>query len=150
MLEIERKFLVHSDKWDELQKNEPLTISQGYISDQISGTVRVRIKNDRAYLTLKGKNSGITRNEFEYEIPYEDGEAIMEQMCSKVLKKKRYEIQIHKHVWEVDVFEGALAPLIVAEIELQSEGEEFHKPEWIAEEVSDDPSYYNSNLIKQL
>lgn len=150
MYEIERKFLVDLHKWEVLEKPTPQVIKQGYISTDVEKTVRVRTKNNLAFLTIKGKTEGISRAEFEYEIPLIDAEILLSDFCSKVLYKNRYEIVHAEKMWEIDVFEGKLAPLVLAEIELNSEDELFELPPWIGEEVSHDVNYYNSNLIKQL
>ena len=148
MQEIERKFLVDTSRWNAVEKPIPFVIRQGYLSSEINATVRVRIKNDRGFLTIKGKTVGISRAEYEYEIPLSDAENLLETMCSKVLSKKRFAIPIGNHTWEVDEFEGKLAPLILAEIELKSEDESFEKPTWATEDVSDQAKYYNSNLVE--
>lgn len=150
MQEIERKYLVNESLWNQLVKPQPKKIVQGYLSNSDSLTTRVRIKNEKGYLTLKGKTVGITRSEFEYEIPLTDAQSLLDTFASKVLEKERYEITVGTHLWEVDVFHGKLAPLILAEIELSDEHETFELPEWVTEEVSHDASYYNVNLIKLL
>ena len=101
-------------------------------------------------LTIKGKTQGISRSEFEYAIPVEEAKEMMSTLTEKTLSKQRYEILVGKHTWEVDVFEGKLSGLIIAEIELSAEDENFEKPDWVVEDVSHDPQYYNSNLIQQL
>jgi adenylate cyclase len=143
--EIERKFLVDTDKLPPLP--QPLIIKQGYIPAQ-GATVRVRISNDRAFLTLKGRARGLTRSEFEYPVPLEDAEAMLEELCVQpYIDKKRYLIEHNGHTWELDIFEGANEGLVVAEIELKSEHEAFPLPEWAGREVSDDPRYRNANLV---
>lgn len=149
-MEIERKFLVKENLWKALVKPEPIRIVQAYLSDDAHCTVRVRIKGEKGFVTIKGKTVGISRSEYEYEIPLADANAMIAEFCQKQLSKERYEIQIGKHTWEVDVFHGKLAPLVVAEIELASEDESFELPDWVGEEVSDDPAYYNSKLIQRL
>jgi adenylate cyclase len=149
-MEIERKFLVNEAIWAQLSKPAPKRIQQAYLSDDSHCTVRVRTKGNKGFLTIKGKSVGISRSEYEYEIPFEEAEKMIAEFCSKVLSKDRYEIQLGKHLWEVDVFHGKLAPLIVAEIELISEDESFELPEWVDREVSDDVEYYNSRLILKL
>lgn len=149
-MEIERKFLVVADLWEQLEKPVPKRIMQGYLSDAENCTVRVRTKGKKGFVTIKGKTVGISRTEYEYEIPLEEANAMIAEFCPKVLSKDRYEIMIGKHTWEVDVFHGKLAPLIIAEIELQSEDEVFELPEWVGKEVSDDVNYYNSRLIQRL
>ena len=145
--EIERKFLVNKKLFK--PESEGQYIAQGYLSSTPERTVRVRIKNNRGYLTVKGKNNGISRSEFEYEIPEDDAKELLELCEPSIIVKRRYIINFKDSIWEVDIFEGDNEGLIVAEIELQSENEEFNKPNWIAEEVSNDPRYYNSQLSKQ-
>lgn len=145
--EIECKFIVLEEKWKEVEKPEPATIVQGFLSKSENLVVRVRLKNDRAYLTLKGKSVGISRSEFEYEIPVSEAEEMLALFTDKVIRKKRYEIPVDGFIWEVDVFEGKLAGLILAEVELESENQIFTKPDWIGQDVSTDPNYYNAVLI---
>ncbi len=149
-MEIERKFLVNESLWAQLSKPTPKRIQQAYLSNDSNCTVRVRTKGTKGFLTIKGKSVGISRSEYEYEIPLEEAEKMIAEFCAKVLSKDRYEIQVGKHVWEVDVFHGKLAPLIVAEIELGSEDEIFDLPDWVGKEVSDDVEYFNSRLILRL
>jgi CYTH domain-containing protein len=149
-MEIERKFLVNESLWAQLNKPTPKRIQQAYLSNDSNCTVRVRTKGTKGFLTIKGKSVGISRSEYEYEIPLEEAEKMIAEFCAKVLSKDRYEIQFGKHVWEVDVFHGKLAPLIVAEIELSSEDEIFDLPDWVGKEVSDDVEYFNSRLILKL
>lgn len=150
-IEIERKFLTQPNiNWGDLA--EGVVYKQGYLStggdDQ--ATVRVRIAGDSAFLTIKGQTQGISRREFEYAIPVEDALVMLDEQCQKpLIEKIRYHIPHGDHVWEVDVFSGDNAGLVVAEIELASESEVFAKPDWLREEVSGDPKYYNSSLIKQ-
>ena len=123
---------------------------QGYIpiAKETRTAVRVRVKGTEAYLTIKGKNTGAVRAEYEYSIPLEDAEEILAKLCQKpFIEKTRYEIQIDAHVWEVDVFFGENEGLIVAEIELGKEDEKFALPDWVLEEVTGDNRYYNSNLV---
>jgi adenylate cyclase len=146
-MEIERKFLVNEELWNRTEKPEPKLIIQAYLHRSSEKTIRVRVKGDRGFLTIKGPTRGISREEFEYEIPLEEATQLIEQFADKVLSKKRYEIPAGEHIWEVDVFLDNLEGLIVAEIELNEEEEMFIKPEWVAEEVSHDPQYQNSRLI---
>ena len=147
MVEIERKFLVISDvfKSDVLRQNH---IAQGYLSSVPERTVRVRIKGEKGYLTIKGKTneSGLSRFEWEKEIPVAEAKELL-QLCEKgVIEKIRYEIQVGRHIFEVDEFYGENKGLIMAEVELQSETETFKKPIWLGEEVTNDNRYYNSYL----
>ena len=144
--EIERKFLVDPLRLPVLET--PYVIKQGYIPTIQKATVRIRISNDKAFLTLKGKATGLTRSEFEYLIPVDDAEKMLQELCaSPLIEKKRYLIPYEGHTWELDIFEGDNAGLIVAEIELNDEDEVFKKPPWATKDVSFDPRYRNSNLI---
>lgn len=144
--EIERKFLVTRDTW---RTGTGKKIRQGYLNNEIDGIVRVRTKGDRAYLTIKGITTGITRLEFEYEIPVEEADQILDELCIKpLIEKIRYEVQVGGFKWEVDEFFGQNSDLIVAEIELENEDQEFTKPDWLGREVSDDFRYHNANLVK--
>lgn len=146
-LEIERKFLVQGDAWKTL--GEPVFFRQGYLSSQKERTVRVRIEGDRAVITIKGKSVGAVRGEWEYPIPVQDAAELLDGLCEQpLIEKYRRKIAVGAHVWEVDEFLGANAGLVVAEIELRAEDEAFDKPEWVADEVTDDARYYNSNLVR--
>ena len=143
--EIERKFLVDTSKLPTLPKGQ--IMKQGYIPTQ-GITVRARISDDQAFLTLKGRATGLSRSEFEYPIPVEDAQQILNELCTHpLIEKTRYLIPYGDHTWELDIFEGDNQGLVVAEIELSSENESFEKPEWITKEVSYDTKYRNSNLI---
>ena len=150
MLEIERKFLVDAKAWEIQPKGIPAIISQSYLLNTIEKTIRLRIKDKDAYITIKGPTKGITREEFEYKIPMADAQIMIDTFNLKVLKKKRFEVTMNKTLWEIDVFEGALSGLILAEVELQSEDETFEKPPWLGQEVSHLAAYYNANLIDRL
>jgi adenylate cyclase len=149
-MEIERKFLVKEQLWEAIEKPSPSRIVQAYIANSAEKTVRVRIKGTKGFLTIKGPTQGISRAEFEYEIPLKDAEELISTFAEKVIEKFRYEISFKNHLWEVDVFTGKLEGLYLAEIELSSEEEHFELPEWVGEEVSTDPNYYNSNLINKV
>ncbi|MCI5851906.1 MAG: CYTH domain-containing protein [Sutterellaceae bacterium] len=145
--EIERKFLVKGDAWRSLAKGKHYR--QGYLNSAKERTVRIRTIDDKAFLTVKGPTVGVTRLEFEYPISFEDCTTMLDQLAEKpIIEKTRYKIPMGTHVWEIDEFFGVNAGLIVAEIELESEDTPFEKPEWIGEEVSGDPRYFNSNLVK--
>lgn len=149
MLEIERKFLVTSDDYKAVALSKKRII-QGYLSSIPERTVRVRIKEDKAYLTIKGSSnaSGMTRFEWEKEIPVDEAQSLL-LLCEKgVIDKTRFEIKIGPHTYEVDEFYGENEGLEMAEIELQSETETFEKPDWLGEEVTADKRYYNSYLSK--
>lgn len=148
-MEIERKFLVDPEKWDDLQKPTPIKIVQAYLHNDPKKTVRVRIKGDKGYLTVKGETFGISRKEYEYEIPIKDAEELIVQFADKIIEKDRFEMQIVDHLWEIDVFHGKLAGLVLAEVELDSENEEYIKPLWVTNEVSSDPNYFNAKLVEK-
>jgi len=144
--EIERKFLIDLDKLGSLENGT--FIKQAYIATADKTAVRLRLKGEAAYLTLKGANKGVSRTEFEYPILPEDAKAIMAELCTgPEIEKTRYLVEHEGHTWEVDVFYGDNDGLVVAEIELSSEDESFVKPDWALEEVSDDPKYYNVSLL---
>jgi adenylate cyclase len=146
-LEIERKFLIDIDKLEKLQNG--YDIKQGYIQTKDETVVRVRVKGNGAFMTIKGGNIGATRLEYEYSIPVEDANEMLEKFCTKpILYKTRYLILHKKHTWEIDVFHKENEGLIVAEVELESEDESIELPEWIVKEVTNDAKYYNSNLLE--
>ena len=145
--EIERKFRVKEEgAWREA---EATRYRQGYLSTVKERTVRVRTINDQAYLTIKGITVGASRAEFEYEIPVADAEELLDNLCEKpLIEKNRYKVDVGGLVWEVDEFFGENQGLVIAEVELQREDQPFDKPEWVTEEVTEDPRYYNANLIE--
>ncbi|MBA4853071.1 CYTH domain-containing protein [Emticicia sp. BO119] len=145
-IEIERKYLINQNKWDNFPKPEGQLFRQGYILKDPEKTIRVRVTDTTAYLTIKGASIGATRTEFEYEIPKEEGIELLDNFAVSELSKIRYKIPHINKLWEVDVFLGNNKGLIVAEIELDSEEEYFELPEWISIEVTGDNKYYNSNL----
>lgn len=145
-IEIERKFLVIDDSFILTSKNKT-DIVQGYLSADPGRTVRVRLENQTAFITIKGIGVGLKTPEFEYEIPYLDGIELI-QMCNHKLWKTRYKIPFEGNLWEVDVFGDKLKGLIIAEIELFDENQNFSKPKWIGEEVTGDRKYYNSYLAQ--
>jgi CYTH domain-containing protein len=124
-------------------------IRQGYLFTEQAKSCRVRVKGAKGFLTLKFGTDLLSRNEFEYEIPFEEACELL-TCCDKVLQKTRYEIPAGDHVWEIDVFSGALDGLILAEIELTDADETIQLPSWIGEEVTHDPTYLNVNLINGL
>jgi len=148
--EIERKFLIDPAKWQALIKPEPNYFIQGYLHSEPGKTIRVRATNHKGFITIKGKSSadGLSRSEFEYEIPKQEALELLSAFTQKTIEKNRYEIMFEGNVWEVDVFEGANAGLIVAEIELESTEQIFAKPDWVREEVTSDFKYFNSALIE--
>jgi adenylate cyclase len=144
--EIERKFLVDSIALGPLGTG--LWLQQGFIPTTGLEVVRIRLAGERAWLTLKGKNQGATRSEYEYEIPSSDAEQILAEFCGgHVISKTRYHREFGGHLWEIDVFEGDNAGLVIAEVELASEAEPLSLPDWVTEEVTDDARYYNVNLL---
>ena len=147
--EIERKFLVNGDFKKDACKKE--RIMQGYLSTVEERTVRVRIKGEKAYLTIKGINSisGVSRFEWEKEIPFDDAIELMKLCEPGVIDKIRYEIKCGHHIFEVDEFYGENQGLIVAEIELEDENESFEKPDWLGNEVTGNERYYNAMLVKK-
>jgi len=145
--EIERKFLVRGDVWRSLATGT--AYRQGYLNSAKERTVRIRTIDDRAFLTVKGLTVGATRAEYEYEIPVADCDAMLDALAEKpIIEKKRYKVPLEGLTWEIDEFFGDNTGLIVAEVDLKSEGQTFRKPEWAGEEVTADPRYFNSNLIK--
>ena len=147
-VEIERKFLLAGDDWRAL--GEPVLLRQGYLSSDPGRVVRVRIDGDHAYLTIKGRSVGATRGEWEYSIPLDEANELLEGLCEQpIVEKTRRKIDFAGNTWEVDEFFGANQGLVVAEIELASEDQQFDKPDWIGEEVTHDPRYYNSSLVRK-
>ncbi len=149
MLEVERKFLVKSNAY----KNEAKTqtrIVQGFLNTDPERTVRVRIKGNKGFLTVKGKgnDTGTTRFEWEKEISFSDATDLIDLCEAVILEKIRYEIPVGKHVYEVDEFLGENKGLVVAEVELQHEDEVFDRPAWLGEEVTGEVKYYNSQLSR--
>jgi adenylate cyclase len=146
--EIERKFLIKGDEWRALA--EGATYRQGYLNSAKERTVRIRTTSEKAFLTIKGITVGATRPEYEYEIPLGEGQAMLDSLAERpLIEKKRYKIPIGDLIWEIDEFLGDNTGLIVAEVELESEGQTFDKPSWVGDEVTGDPRYYNANLIKK-
>ncbi len=144
--EIERKFLVVGDAWRALAQG--VHYRQGYLNSIKERTVRIRTVGEKAVITVKGPTVGVTRMEFEYQIPYDDCVAMLDNLAEKpIIEKKRYKVPMGDFIWEIDEFFGVNEGLIVAEIELKSEDQDFKKPEWIGKEVSGDPRYFNSNLV---
>ena len=145
--EIERKFLVDESLITELK--DGFRISQGYISTKNKTVVRARIKNDSAFLTLKGESNGMTCSEFEYAIPIQDAKEIISELCrGATVDKTRYEIRHEAHLWEIDVFHGENNGLVIAEVELTSETEKIALPHWVTEEVTGQTKYYNVSLLE--
>ncbi len=146
--EIERKFLLRDDSWQAGADGK--RYRQGYLSAAVERNVRVRIIGERGFLTVKGRAEGITRLEFEYEIPLADAEKMLDVLCLKpLIEKTRFKVEHSGLTWEIDRFAGDNAGLVVAEIELTEEAQEFELPPWVGREVTDDPRYLNSNLVKK-
>ncbi len=144
--EIERKFLVDTRAWR--PAGPGVDFRQGYLSSVKERVVRVRIAGERAFLTVKGVTRGLTRSEFEYAIPVKDAAQLL-QLCERpIIQKTRHTERHGDHDWEIDVFHGENEGLVIAEIELAAEREVFLRPPWVGDEVSDDPRYFNANLIK--
>ncbi len=143
--EVERKFLVKGEDWRELGEGFPCR--QGYLNSMKERTVRVRTMGSRATLTIKGVNVGATRLEFEYDIPLDDCNQLLDLCEQPLIEKTRYKIPYGGLLWEVDEFHGVNEGLVVAECELESEDQPIDKPEWIGDEVTGDSRYFNSNLV---
>jgi len=149
--EIERKFLVNHDGYKKEKIIDKINIEQGYLTleKEKEKVIRIRITDDKAFLTLKGLATSITRHEFEYQIPLDEAREMLALFCHKpIIKKVRYKNKYQDNVWEIDEFTAENAVLTIAEIELESEGQEFNLPEFIDQEVTDDERYYNFNLVK--
>ncbi|MCO6497936.1 MAG: CYTH domain-containing protein [Chitinophagaceae bacterium] len=145
-VEIERKFLVNKQEWGRVEKPVVISVKQGYLLSAPEKIVRIRVKGSGGFITIKGRSEGISRKEYEYSIPAEEAEELIDRFCDNVISKVRYKIMVSGKLWEVDEFHGDNEGLLMAEIELTSEDEEFVKPDWIDKEVSDDQRYYNANL----
>lgn len=146
--EIERKFLVSDESWREVA-DKGTVIVQGYLCAERDRTVRVRLTGGNARLTIKGAGEGIARSEYEYDIPGRDAREMLDRLCvGTSIAKTRYRVAHFGHIWEVDVFEGANAGLVLAEIELGSTDESFELPDWAGAEVSEDERYYNAYLSR--
>lgn len=143
--EIERKFLVTDNSYKAMAVKS-VHIIQGYLSRSREATVRVRIKDDHAFLTIKGITEGISRNEWEYEIPMADAREMLANCEGTVIDKMRYIVPFEGFTWEVDEFGGKLAPLCIAEVELPSADASPILPPFVGADVSGNPAYYNSNL----
>jgi len=147
-IEIERKFLLRDERWRSFSRG--VLYRQGYLSVAAERSVRIRIVGEQAWLTVKGKSKGMTRHEFEYEIPRRDAIHMLDDLCLKpLIEKKRYRIEMEGLCWEVDEFFGENAGLILAEVELDHPDQEILLPDWIGEEVTDDPRYYNASLVRK-
>jgi len=151
-IEIERKFLVTGDGW-RAAAHAVVPMAQGYLNDQSSmdegrqrASVRVRLEGDGAFLNIKSREPGHTRQEFEYPLPVDDARALLELCVGGLVEKRRHLVRHGGHLWEVDEFLGSNAGLVVAEIELGHADEAFERPDWIGDEATDSPRYYNLAL----
>ena len=144
--EIERKYLVDGDAWRTGATGD--SIRQGYLSTVVERTVRVRVVGDRAFLTVKGITRGATRSEYEYEIPFADGVAMLDELCERpLISKVRYRVVHGAHTWEIDEFLEENEGLLVAEVELEHEDEDIVLPPWAGDEVTHDARFFNASLI---
>jgi len=147
-IEIERKFLVADDAW-RAAASPGTRYRQGYLSTDPGSSVRVRVSGDDARLNIKSATVGIARREYEYAIPAAEAHEILEELCVKpIIEKTRFVVEHEGHRWDIDVFEGDNAGLVVAEIELESADEEFALPGWADEDVTGDVRYYNQRLVE--
>lgn len=145
-VEIERKFLVIDDRWRETAPG--ILFRQGYLSVAPDRTVRVRLEGEIGKLTIKGRTEGISRREYEYQIPRQEAVELLDNLCLRpLIEKTRYRVEHDGMIWEIDQFYGANEGLIIAEIELESEDTQVTLPDWIGLEVSGNPRYYNSSLV---
>lgn len=146
--EIERKFLLRTDDWrDEIADSQRL--SQGYLTETGPASVRVRTNGTEAYLNIKSMTLGMTRDEYEYEIPLADAERMLATLCQgPKVEKIRHHVHHDGFLWEIDEFLSDNAGLIVAEVELDSPEQTFVRPEWLGDEVTEDPRYYNVSLVR--
>lgn len=145
--ETERKFLVKGEEWRSLSTGT--VYRQGYIATKKGTTVRVRLVGNQGYLTIKGITQGISRAEYEYPIPAEDAQEMLNTLCEPpLIEKTRYKIVIAGLIWEIDEFAGENQGLIMAEVELTDANQVIELPDWIGKEVSDDLRYYNVNLVQ--
>jgi CYTH domain-containing protein len=149
--EIERKFIVKNEVWENFKKPVPSFILQGYLLITDETTIRVRYTETKGTMTIKGKQQGISRDEYEYEIPFDEAKEIFENHCPKTLSKNRYKIPLGSVVWEVDEYINNLSGLIIAEVELASEHQQIEPlPEWIDEEVTMDIKFSNAFLAHSI
>lgn len=154
-IEIERKFLVRDDAW-RAQASKVVRMAQGYLNDAAAldsgrqrASVRVRIADGRAFLNLKSRELGHTRQEFEYDVPMDDAQALLALCVGGLLEKQRHHVRVGAHLWEVDEFLGDNTGLVVAEIELAHADEDFERPAWLGREVTDEARYYNLALASR-
>ncbi len=147
-LEIEHKFLIINNNWKE-DVEKASEYKQGYLVSDKKRSIRVRVSDEKAWLNIKSATIGTSRQEYEYEISLDEGIEILNSLCERpIIEKTRHFVFFEGHTWEIDVFSGDNDGLIVAEIELSAVGEDFCKPDWVGEEVTDDLKYYNNSLCK--
>lgn len=145
-MEIERKFLVNKDLWQKAEKPVGERIVQGYLSTRADKTIRIRIAGLHGYMTIKGKTINISREEYEFPVPTDIANALIQKFSEGVIEKVRYKVPYKGKIWEVDEFLGDNAGLLIAEIELTDENEKIETPCWVGSEVSTDPRYFNAYL----
>jgi adenylate cyclase len=145
-IEIEHKYLVNKKEWQRIKPIEYASIKQGYLLNTPEKTIRVRVKNTKGFITIKGSINHFSRLEYEYEIPYADAIDLLHNHCKECIEKKRYTVLHESKCWEVDEFEGLNEGLIVAEIELKHENETYNTPMWIDLNVTEDSRYTNAVL----
>ena len=144
--EIELKYLVNQELWKQIIPEKSVEIKQAYLLTDPNKTIRIRTKGDTGFITIKGKSIGASRPEFEYEIPLSDAIELINGFSSNIIEKTRHYVTYERKLWEVDEFKGLNAGLILAEIELSDENEEYSVPDWVGENVTVDQKYANSNL----
>lgn len=147
--ETEHKYLVNSSAWKKVKPQKSIHIKQAYLLTDPAKTIRVRTADDKAYITIKGISQNNSRAEYEYEIPLHEAEELIKNFCNALIEKTRHLINYGGNLWEVDEFLGSNAGLIIAEIELQSDTQEYAIPVWVTKNVSNDQRYANSNLSLQ-
>lgn len=146
-IETEYKYLVKADLWQEVIPHKSVSVKQAYLLTDPEKTIRVRTMGDQAFITIKGKASGASRLEYEYEIPLKDAEELIGNFSSNRIEKIRHYVVYDNKTWEVDEFQGANKGLIVAEIELETEDQDYTLPSWVGANVTADHKYANSNLV---
>ena len=145
-IEIERKFLVKKNSWT--GPNAATLYIQGYLSSSPETTVRIRIAGKIGFITIKGKTTGFSREEFEYEIPVEDAEILLKKCKNAPIKKIRYKVLLNGTLWEIDEFLEENSGLLMAEVELPDEKASFFRPDWLGKEVTEDKRYHNSHIAQ--
>lgn len=148
-VEIERKFLVHPDRWQPQDAQSHKMIRQGYLLSQPDKSIRIRTDGEQGFITIKGQAQGRRRLEYEYVIPINEAQEMLEHFAGNLIEKIRYEVYYAGKLWEVDQFEGANEGLLMAEVELDHDDEVFEMPAWLGEEVTYDARYLNVNLAQK-